>query len=224
MWIPFTRMLFKIVAIALSLWLLGMKGSYLPSNQVSGRVYYPKAKSPLIQRIKHYKDQHGHAQAPKAEDGVVIFHPLDFKPSLSTTPNAIITQKDMTFFPEVLPITRGSTIYILNEDNEYHNVYSRTPGATFNIGRRPPGHMYPQKIGVSGVIRVFCDIHEHMEAYILSLDTPYFTRVEANGRYQLDGLPDGKYRIELFHPEYPAYEGEIQLLSGQALSFDIQWP
>lgn len=173
--------------------------------------------------MENYDQKHGKSTHDDPTQGIVILQPLSFTPKISPTTNAVLTQKGMTFYPKVLPVTRGSTVYILNEDKEYHNVYSRTPGATFNIGRRPPGHMYPQKIKISGLIRVFCDIHEHMKAYILSLETPYFTRIGKDSSYSLDKLPDGKYKIVVYHPDYPPFEDEIEVLGSQPITRDIHW-
>ncbi|MEL6135620.1 MAG: carboxypeptidase regulatory-like domain-containing protein, partial [Bacteroidota bacterium] len=123
--------------------------------------------------------------------------------------------------PIVTPITRGSTVYILNEDNQYHNVYSHTPKASFNIGRRPPGAMYPQRINKAGVVKLFCDIHDHMQAFVVSLDTPYFTKARSDGSYSMSGLPDGRYRVEVFHPKLPGSRREIQVRGGQSLSLNF---
>ncbi|MCI4671265.1 MAG: hypothetical protein MRZ79_24205 [Bacteroidia bacterium] len=173
--------------------------------------------------MKHYEGGHAEMGANDPSQGIVILQPTSFTPSLKPTQNAVLTQKGMNFFPRVLPVTKGSTVYILNEDKEYHNVFSRTPGATFNIGRRPPGHLYPQKIKKSGLIRVFCDIHEQMNAIILSLETPYFVRVGKDNSYTLPNLPDGKYKMVVYHPEYPAHEEDVEISGSQIVTKDIHW-
>ena len=60
-----------------------------------------------------------------------------------------------------------------------------------------------------------CDIHSHMNAKILSLDTPYFVRVKADGTFELKNLPDGKYKIEVFHPNCNKIVDEIALSDGE---------
>ena len=109
--------------------------------------------------------------------------------------SAIILYNDdaLHFLPNVLPVTVGSKVHFLNEDEFFHNVQSFTSKARFSIGRRAPGIAYSQKIKKPGVISLMCDIHSHMNAVILSLDTPYFTRVKEDGSYQIKDLPDGNY-------------------------------
>lgn len=154
---------------------------------------------------------------------IISFHPLSFKPSLESTKDATITQKEQTFIPHVLPITVGSSIYLLNEDQFFHNIYSLTPGSRFNIGRRPPGSPYSIHIKKEGVIKLSCDIHSHMSAIILSLDTPYFTRIQGDGSYQMNQLPDGKYRVEVYHPQGRKMKAEVEVRNGQVLkqNFDL---
>lgn len=153
---------------------------------------------------------------------IISFHPRGFTPTLAATQNAYITQVNQRFIPQVLPVVVGSVVYFLNEDNEYHNVYSRTPRSSFNIGRRSPGNTYPQKIQKAGVINISCDIHSHMNAVILSLDTPYFTRVNPDGTYTIAGLPAGRYSARLFHTFMGTLSREIEVNQNNVqLNFDL---
>jgi hypothetical protein len=145
---------------------------------------------------------------------VVSFHPTDFTPELSPTPRAIMNQMEKTFVPKVLPITKGSTVEFLNSDTEVHNIFSMTPRATFNIGRRQPGKSVPQLIEKVGVVDLKCDIHCGMNASILSLDTPYFTKANASGNYEVDGLPDGNYRVQVYHFSLGIIEDNITIKGG----------
>ena len=140
-------------------------------------------------------------------DVVVSAHPLSFKPKVQPlTKNRTIDQRDATFIPRVLPVTQGTTVFFVNNDPFYHNVFSLTPGNEFNIGRRTRGEVVQKKIGERkieglGEIKLFCDIHTQMNAVILSLDTPYFTKPDANGNYVLKDLPEGRYEVRVYHPD-----------------------
>jgi plastocyanin len=140
-------------------------------------------------------------------DVVISAHPLSFKPKLQPlTKNRTIDQRDATFIPRVLPVTQGTTVFFVNNDPFYHNVFSLTPGNEFNIGRRTRGEVVQKKIGERkieglGEIKLFCDIHTQMNAVILSLDTPYFTKPDANGNYVLKDLPEGRYEVRVYHPD-----------------------
>ncbi len=150
-------------------------------------------------------------------------HPLSFKPKLTLTKDAYITQTQQTFVPNVLPVVVGSKVHFLNEDEFFHNVQSYTSKSRFSIGRRAPGISYSMKIKKSGVVDLTCDIHSHMNAKILSFETPYFSRIKADGTYVVEGLPDGKYRLEIFHPECGKITDEIEISGGKikVLDYDM---
>lgn len=194
---------------------------------LSGRVDFPSPKE-VIKRGAGYTNADGshpvHSDDPLARmdrNIIVSLQPLDFEVEVAPTPDAVITQKQQTFLPHVLPITRGSTVYFLNEDEYFHSIYSLKPGSRFNIGRRPPGSPYALPIKKRGIIKLNCDIHPHMEAFILSLETPYFTRVDANGNYRIDDLPPGRYRLDLYYPGEKRQSQEIDLAAGATLSLDL---
>ncbi|WP_373552523.1 hypothetical protein [Haliscomenobacter sp.] len=152
---------------------------------------------------------------------VVSFHPTDFTPELKPSANAIMNQMEKTFVPKVLPITKGSSVAFLNSDTEVHNIFSMTPRATFNIGRRQPGKSVPQLIEKAGVVDLKCDIHCGMNASILSLDTPYFTKANTSGNYEVDGLPDGNYRVQVYHFSLGVVEDNISIKGGGVITKNL---
>lgn len=160
---------------------------------------------------------------------VVSAHPLSADTTVQPMPDtAEIDQRDASFVPQVTVVTAGSTVEFINSDPFYHNVFSLTPGARFNIGRRPTGVVVPRTIpsldepapGV-GVVELHCDIHPQMNAFIVSLETPYFGRANADGTYRLDDLPPGRYRIHAFMPRQDLVSFTVDLREGQHASRTI---
>ena len=49
-------------------------------------------------------------------------------------------------------MTAGSTVEFVNKDRVYHNVFSLTDGAEFNIGRKRTGYVHSEKIEAVGPI------------------------------------------------------------------------
>lgn len=197
------------------------------ANEVYGSISLPPARKWPARGSGYNKDgsRTMHSDSPLADPNrnvIVSLHPLDFRPQLPPTPNAALTQKEQTFLPCVLPVTAGSTVYFMNEDQFFHSIYSMTL-RSIAIGRRPPGEVHPRKISKPGLIKLSCDIHTHMRGVILSLDTPYFTRAEADGRYRLGGLPDGRYRIEAYHLDAGKKIAEVTLSGGQSLRQDFAY-
>lgn len=189
-------------------------------NTVQGKVLFPTLKKVVSQGSGYNKDGSPvmHSDDPMAlpeRNTIISLHPLSFTAEFSPTTDAKITQKEQTFLPYVIPVTKGTTVYFLNEDEFFHNIYSLTPGSRFNIGRRPPGSPYPIRIKRAGLLKLSCDIHPHMQGFILSLETPYFTRVDEKGEFHISDLPDGEYRLDVFYPPGKKKSLSLTLSGGQ---------
>ncbi|HEY1765661.1 MAG TPA: carboxypeptidase regulatory-like domain-containing protein, partial [Opitutaceae bacterium] len=74
---------------------------------------------------------------------------------------------------------------------------------------------------VAGLVTLRCDIHEHMRALILVLDTPHFVVSDTEGRYRLDALPDGRYVLKAWLDSKTTLERPVQLQSGTKLHADF---
>lgn len=202
----------------------------LNKNKIVGKITIP-SNVPLVKRGSNQKYCEEEPASPRKKQlqlenhpnrhVVISFHPLDFKAEISPTPNAIVNQMEKTFSPKVLPITAGSTVEFLNSDTEVHNIFSMTPRASFNIGRRQPGKSIPQLIEKIGLVELKCDIHCGMNAAILSLDTPFFTKVNASGNYEVDGLPDGNYRVQVYHYSLGFIEENLSVKGGGVVTKNL---
>src|SRR5881296_2108624 len=85
-------------------------------------------------------------------------------------------QKDLEFMPSLLPVQTGTRVAFPNLDDTFHNIFSFSPAKRFDLGRyRSDERPIPSVVfDVPGLVTLRCDIHEHMRALILFLDTPYF--------------------------------------------------
>ena len=104
-------------------------------------------------------------------------------------------QRNETFVPHVLAITTGTTVDFPNSDKFYHNVFSLSKAATFDLGRYAAGRSRTVRFDRPGIVRVFCDIHSHMNAFILVFSHPFFAMTDADGRYRIENVPPGTYSV-----------------------------
>jgi len=184
-----------------------VRGTQMPSN-----VYQPRgvnnSDADLIPEIKN----------------VVVF--LKGAPFAGPLPamHEEIRQEREAFVPRVLPITRGSTVVFPNSDPMFHNVFSLSSAATFDLGRYPMGRSRAETFTKPGLVKVYCHIHSHMSASVLVLDNPYFATPDLEGTFTLPNLPAGSYAIVGWHERVGERSEPIQVAAGKSASVELSLP
>jgi plastocyanin len=110
-------------------------------------------------------------------------------------PRPRMDQRNETFEPHVLAIVAGTTVDFPNNDQTYHNVFSLSKTKTFDLGRYAVGRSKSVRFDRPGIVRVFCDIHSHMSAFILVFSHRYFSVADIDGTYRLENVPPGTYNV-----------------------------
>jgi plastocyanin len=137
------------------------------------------------------------------------------------TGRAVLDQRNETFVPHVLAITTGTTVEFPNSDRIYHNVFSLSKPASFDLGRYPMGHSKSVRFDKAGIVRVFCEIHSHMSAFILVFAHPFFALTDSDGRYRIDNVPPGNYAVIAWNEGASSDPAPVAVPSGGATDLDI---
>jgi plastocyanin len=153
----------------------------------------------------------------------VVYLEGSFPPGGSPPATAQMTQKDLMFEPAILPVLVGTRVEFPNLDSTYHNIFSYSPAKRFDLGRyRSDERPIPSEVfDVAGLVTLRCDIHEHMRALILVLDTPHFVVSDSEGRYRLEQLPAGKFVMKVWLDSKTTLERSVLLQAGTALHADF---
>lgn len=110
-----------------------------------------------------------------------------------------INQKNCTYAPHILAMPKGSELEILTSDPINHNIH------TYSFENDPinimflPGNDYSQEMEEPEVVKVSCDLHGWMEAYIVVTPNSYFAVTENNGTFEIKDVPPGKYTLRVWH-------------------------
>ena len=147
------------------------------------------------------------------------------------------------FEEHVFGFVRTKKIGMYNMENLLHNPHAfGSNGATlFNTPLPDRNRMTKKKLKrVKGINRYQCDTHIHMNGWMLGLSHPYFSITDKNGNYEITDVPNGKYKLIVWHEGYnivdfaedkrPIYdeahviEKQIEVKDGQVLDLNFQMP
>ncbi|MDO8677199.1 MAG: carboxypeptidase regulatory-like domain-containing protein [Acidobacteriota bacterium] len=117
---------------------------------------------------------------------------------------AVMDQRHERFVPHLLAVMVGTLVDFPNSDLTYHNVFSLSRAQRFDLGRYAAGRSKAVRMDRPGVVRVFCDIHSHMNAFIVVFNHPFFDVTDVEGRFELPSVPAGTYTLVGW------YEGEAR--------------
>jgi plastocyanin len=134
---------------------------------------------------------------------------------------ARMDQRNETFVPHLLAITAGTTVDFPNNDRTYHNVFSLSKTRRFDLGRYAAGHSKSVFFDQPGIVRVFCDIHSHMNAYILVFGHRFYSITDADGRYRLDRVPPGTYTLVAWNEGEARDTKQVVVAEGAAVEADL---
>jgi len=193
---------------------------------VEGTVALPKAPR-AASTASRYENKTPAAVAAPQPPVAVVYLEGNFSgaPPATNLITAQVLQQQFQFLPAVLPVQKGTAVEFPNLDDSYHNVFSYSKPKRFDLGRyRKDEKPAPILFDKPGVVKLYCEIHEHMRGTILVLDSPHFTRTDPAGKFRLDQLPAGKYTLKAWLNENRILERVVELQEGAILRVDFAAP
>ncbi|MDO8543281.1 MAG: carboxypeptidase regulatory-like domain-containing protein [Opitutaceae bacterium] len=114
------------------------------------------------------------------------------------------TQKDANFEPHVLPVAVGTTVLWPNEDDIFHNVFSMSDPAPFDLGYYKREKVPKVTFERPGRVDVHCAIHTKMHCIILVVPNRFFAKADEKGRFTIAEVPPGTYKVRAWHERFPS--------------------
>jgi plastocyanin len=121
-------------------------------------------------------------------------------PGVKAPPSsATITMKGKAFVPRVVVVPVGGSVSFPNQDPILHNVFSVSGENRFDLDlyKKPKSGSWTFRN--PGLVRVYCNIHPQMSAYVLVRDNPYWARPAADGSFEIEGVPAGAWVLKAWH-------------------------
>jgi len=193
----------------------------LSAASIEGRVELPKTRATPVVNQRYSIVASAGVLSTNPPMAVVYLEGEFSKPA--TQPVTQIIQKDLAFVPSLLPVQVGTKVEFPNLDDTYHNIFSFSPPKRFDLGRyRSNEKPVPSQVfEVAGLVTLRCDIHEHMRALILVLNTPYFVITNPDGEFRLNGLPEGRYKLKAWIDSKTTREQVVELKGDATLRVDF---
>ena len=136
----------------------------------------------------------------------ISYHPPAIPPQ--------IAQEDTAFVPGLVVIPVGATVEFPNHDPFFHNVFSYSSPARFDLGRYPQGESKIVRFDEPGLVKVYCEVHEFMRAAILVTENPFFSLVDDGGSFSIQGVPAGSYELYVWHADVGGKQLQVVVRAG----------
>ncbi|MDI1478331.1 plastocyanin/azurin family copper-binding protein [Polyangium sp. y55x31] len=157
--------------------------------------------------------------APKADRSGVVVYLENVPGPPAPAGKREIRQKNLTFTPGLMVIVKGTTVEFPNDDKVFHNVFSVSKAARFDLGLYKSGESKSVTFREAGVVDVYCNIHPHMVTKIKVLDNGFYAVTGADGSFQIKNVPAGTYPVVAWQVHGPEVRGEVTVAAGGTASF-----
>jgi plastocyanin len=154
--------------------------------------------------------------------GVVVY--LENVPGTPPVPkdHATIRQREKQFEPPLTIVVKGTTVDFPNEDKIFHNVFSVSRPARFDLGLYKSGTMKSVEMKRAGTVDVYCNIHPDMIAKVKVLENAYYTITGKDGAFKIDNVPAGEYPIVAWLPTGDEAKGTVKVAAGGSAEVKLE--
>src|SRR5215510_12848407 len=133
-----------------------------------------------------------------------------------------IDQVACFYKPRVVGARVGQTLRIKNGDNFLHNVHSEsTKSNAFNFAEPVKGMQRDIVLKDEEMLRIGCDVHRWMTAWVGIVSHPYFAVSDDKGSFTIANVPAGKRGITAWHESFGTLTKAVEVKPGQTATVDF---
>lgn len=166
------------------------------------------------------------AKSKGLRDVYVLLEDAPAQPKVKKAEQAVLDQRDMIFLPRVLAVRHGQAVRFDNNDLCNHSVQAASTVAANSFNRfvqpaQPFDHVFEPQ---TRPVLIGCSLHAWMRAWVFVAPHPWFALSDANGKFQIDQAPVGKYTLWLRHPDTGMQERRAaQVTANRVLEITVDW-
>jgi plastocyanin len=146
----------------------------------------------------------------------------DIRATGPTDERVAIAQRDKQFEPRISIVSIGSTVDFPNYDRIFHNVFSRSMPRSFDLGLYRKGKSKSVRFDHPGLVQVFCNIHPHMAAYLMIVDSARYATADDAGVITLQHVPPGRRTVQGWNVRGGMWEHEVLVRSGRSVTVNVE--
>ncbi len=218
-----------------------LSGAAIPTKragQISGRVFLEGTGSLASRKLSVTKDVDVCGRTDKfaldlllgPENGIgnaVVY--LESAPDghneTPSTSERQLDQNECVYDPHVLLVPAGATLNIKNSDGILHNIHTYSLlNPAFNTAQPKFKKFISKTFTTPEIIKVTCDVHDWMTAWIVVHDHPHYAVTNPNGAFQLSGVPPGNHTVRIWHESLGEQARSITVAPSQTTTADFGFP
>ena len=135
-----------------------------------------------------------------------------------------IDQSACLYHPRMLGARVGQMLQVKNGDELMHNVHGLSArGNGFNISEPKAGMVQQFKLKDEEILRLKCDVHSWLTAYIGVVNYPYFAVADTAGTFESANLPAGTHTIKAWHERYGPLTATVRVRAGATATTDFAY-
>ena len=206
-----------------------IKGRVTLSGKLPGNAVIRMGKDPMCARINRGKQVVQEIVAATLKGELAnVFVSLQGSFPVTQAPAAPVTidQQACIYLPRVVGMQVGQTLQVRNSDGLLHNVHSTSPVKenAFNIAQPLAGMVNQFRLKEEpGMLRLGCDVHSWMTAYVAVVNHPYYAVSDRAGVFQIGDVPPGRYAIQAWHERYGVLKQMIEVRPRSVASLDFAY-
>jgi plastocyanin len=137
---------------------------------------------------------------------------------------ATLDQKGCRYEPHVVGVMVGQELLIRNSDDLLHNIHALPfENKEFNFGQPSKGMEEKKTFAKQEVmVKVKCDVHPWMSAWVGVVAHPCFAVTDATGKFEIKGVPPGKYTVEVWQEKYKSVTADVEVKAGAAATANFE--
>jgi plastocyanin len=141
------------------------------------------------------------------------------------TGSVTIEQRGCVYSPRVVGVRVGQTLQVKNSDELMHNVHGLSiRGNGFNVSEPKAGMVQQFRLkDEETMLRVTCDVHSWMVAFVGVVSHPYFAVSSAAGTFEIAGVPAGTHTIQVWHERYGVLTQKVSVQASRTITVNFAY-